>query len=123
MDAFDKCVTLGIALAACMVGGFVVRGCDPDYSEGERTGVVYKLSKKGLIFKSWEGEMNLGGAAQGEGGIVIPNSWAFNAEDPKVVADLNAAAKSGRRVTVRYRQWLSEPITITNKSVIQEVLP
>ncbi|MBK8341716.1 MAG: hypothetical protein IPK99_17850 [Flavobacteriales bacterium] len=29
------------------------------YSEGSRSGMVIKLSKRGMVFKTWEGQMNL----------------------------------------------------------------
>ena len=29
------------------------------YSEGHRAGIIMKVSKKGTIFKTWEGQMNL----------------------------------------------------------------
>ena len=34
-------------------------GCTENYSNGERIGFVTKFSERGLIWKSWEGELNL----------------------------------------------------------------
>jgi hypothetical protein len=38
----------------------ILTGCI-EYSDGERTGTVTKLSRKGLICKSWEGGIYMGG--------------------------------------------------------------
>jgi hypothetical protein len=42
-------------------------GWGANFSDGERTGDIYKFSKKGLIYKSWEGEMYLGGVHSTDG--------------------------------------------------------
>ena len=58
-------------------------------SEGERTGVIYKISKCGYFWKTWEGEMNLGGMSAmsaGKGGSV--NIWSFSVVDPELVRRL-----------------------------------
>lgn len=77
------------------------------YSEGERTGVVYKLSHKGVVCKTYEGQMNLGGMATDGNGQAVPNTWHFSAVDPQVVKQINQAAESGRRVTLEYVEYLS----------------
>lgn len=67
------------------------------YAEGERTGYVQKLSKKGWICKTWEGEVALvtmPGA--------IPDKFEFTVTDESVAAQINAHA--GKRVVLHYRQ-------------------
>jgi len=86
-------------------------GCGEGYSDGERAGVVLKVSKRGLLMKSWEGELNLGGVSQGEGGIVVPNVWRFSATGDAVAAKLLEASRDGRRVSVVYRQWMVKPLS------------
>jgi hypothetical protein len=82
----------------------VLAGCI-DYSDGERTGTVTKFSRKGLICKSWEGEMQMEGfRTGGAGGRLQANLFVFSAEDPSVVPTIQAAQHSGERVTLRYRQ-------------------
>jgi len=81
-------------------------GCD--YSEGERVGVVTKISYKGLIWKTWEGEMNLGGyraASKGRG--FVANLWEFSIEannpnQEKLALILQKAMIEGNRVKVTY---------------------
>ncbi len=96
-----------------VVGGCVScsTGCAPAYSDGDRAGVVTKFSNKGLTWKSWEGEMNLGGSASGENGTSVANIWRFHASDPAVVTAVHEALGSGTRVKMHYRQWFMGPIS------------
>jgi hypothetical protein len=95
--------------------------CMPNYSNGSRAGVVNKLSEKGLVFKSYEGEMMLGGIRTTENGTAA-NLFAFNV-DPSQVAAVTAAMKSGKRVELVYRQWAVSPLTINSDYVIVDVKP
>jgi hypothetical protein len=44
--------------------------CNFTYSEGSRTGYLIKFSRSGFVFKTYEGEMNLGG--MNTAGIPLP---------------------------------------------------
>jgi hypothetical protein len=52
--------------------------CGTTYSEGSRTGVVTKVSKKGYLFKTYEGTLNLGSISSGEGIIMPTKIWDFS---------------------------------------------
>lgn len=95
-------------------------GLFPNYSEGERTGIVYKISKKGMIFKSFEGEMNLGGMADSSG-MAVPNKFQFSVMDEDVAKKVSKASESGKRVTIKYTQYWMKPIKIDTEYVIHEV--
>jgi hypothetical protein len=70
------------------------------YSEGERTGTVTKLSHKGLLLKTWEGELNMGGLEVGGKSSV----WQFSVDDPAIIEDIKKAQRAGGRWTLKYRQ-------------------
>ncbi|MDZ7899990.1 MAG: hypothetical protein U5N85_18435 [Arcicella sp.] len=74
------------------------------YSEGDRAGVVSKLSKKGYVIKTLEGELNVG--AQGQVGNMSNNLWAFTIEggNDKLNKDIENAMTSGKRVKLHYEQ-------------------
>jgi hypothetical protein len=74
------------------------------YSEGERAGVVSKFSRKGYIFKTDEGELNVG--AQGQVGNMANNLWAFtvDSDDPAMSKKLEDAMLTGRRLRLHYEQ-------------------
>lgn len=75
------------------------------YSEGTRAGIIMKVSKRGAIIKTWEGQMNL----QTFGAIKDPNNiisetFTFSIErgNQELVDKLNEAALSGQRVNLLY---------------------
>lgn len=74
------------------------------YSEGDRAGVVSKLSKKGYVFKTQEGELNVG--AQGQVGNMVSNLWQFTVEsgNDKLSKDIEDAMTTGKRVKLHYEQ-------------------
>jgi len=71
------------------------------YSEGERAGYVQKLSRKGWLCKTWEGEMAM---------VTMPGTvaekFAFTVREPAIAAKLNASV--GKRVALHYEQhkWI-----------------
>jgi hypothetical protein len=74
------------------------------YSTGERAGFLQKVSNKGWICKTWEGELSLvamPGAA--------PEKFLFTVRDEAVAQKLTAAA--GKRVTLNYEQHKGLPTT------------
>jgi hypothetical protein len=90
--------------------------CCTNYSDGIRQGVIYKFSKKGLVFKTWEGEMNMGGFrkendSHGNTNIVANTfSFSLDAEHHRgenidsLAAQINAAMLSERTVRLYYKQ-------------------
>ena len=67
------------------------------YSDGERAGVLQKLSRRGWVCKTFEGELAMS-VVPG----VAPTIWEFSVRDDAVVPKLNAAL--GRRVVLHYTQ-------------------
>lgn len=72
------------------------------YSDGERAGYVQKLSKKGWLCKTWEGELAM---------VSIPGSmpekFYFSVRDGKVAEAINASV--GKRVALVYEQHKGLP--------------
>lgn len=67
------------------------------YASGERAGYVQKLSKKGWVCKTWEGELAMASLPG-----TLPEVFAFSLRDDEVAAEINALL--GKRVTLRYEQ-------------------
>lgn len=116
-----------IKLFGSLAALVALSACAPNYSDGDRVGVVTKLSYKGLVFKSWEGTLNQGGTTtvtdSNGHSSVVPNAINFNASDPVVIQKLKDAATSGKRVKLVYHQWFIAPLTIENDHVIVDVTP
>jgi hypothetical protein len=93
-------VTGGIALFAL----YIYIALNWSYSTGERAGFLQKVSNKGWICKTWEGELSLvamPGAA--------PEKFLFTVRDEAVAQKVSAAA--GKRVTLNYEQHKGLPTT------------
>lgn len=95
-------IILGAALlAAASIGAQAA--C---YSEGVRVGVVQKLSKKGYMNKSWEGELVQDGMrvkASGHG-AASTDVWRFSVLDEGVAKKADEAVFNGDGVALRYCQ-------------------
>ncbi len=76
--------------------------CGLTYSEGTRSGVLTKVSKKGYVFKTYEGELIIGGLNQGDGAIMPATIFKFSIADKKVYDMLEA--DQGRKVILHYKQ-------------------
>jgi len=72
------------------------------YSEGERAGYLQKLSRKGWLCKTWEGEILLSSMPG-----AIPERFAFTVRDDAVVKQLQSAM--GQRVQISYTQHIGLP--------------
>jgi hypothetical protein len=112
-------------LTIFLMGGCVARssqGVNPHYSDGVRAGTVTKLSNKGLIWKSWEGELLVGGMRESsDGKSMVPNIMEFNVSDPSIIEKLQSAIDSGQKVVLTYNQWFISPIWIENDHVIVSI--
>ena len=72
------------------------------YSTGERAGYVQKVSEKGWICKTWEGEILLTSMPG-----AIPEKFEFTVRDDQVASQIAAAA--GKRVVLHYAQHKGVP--------------
>ena len=72
------------------------------YSSGERAGFLQKVSKRGWLCKTWEGEMQLS-AIPGS----APETFYFSTRSDSLAAALNRL--SGQRVVVEYAQHKGVP--------------
>ena len=103
MAKFTKKLMLagaGIVLIAVAVLTFILYA---NYSDGERAGVPVKFSRKGVIFKTYEGELNVGGLTNSSEGA-IPTTWDFSVRrsDDEVHLALEEAMTENRRVKLLY---------------------
>ena len=90
---------VGVAL---LFAAYVAIALSWSYSTGERAGYLQKLSSKGWICKTWEGEQSLVSLPG-----ATPEKFLFTVRDDAVVAQLNAAM--GKRVTLNYEQHKGLP--------------
>jgi hypothetical protein len=72
------------------------------YSEGERFGLLQKFSRKGNIFKTYEGEMILS-SVRGNANVAIASEKFYFSVDAKDIAD-QLMRLQGHNVTIHYKQ-------------------
>jgi hypothetical protein len=96
-------VTLGfVVVVSAIFAGYLWLALHWSYSEGERAGFMQKLSKKGWLCKTWEGELSLvalPGAA--------PEKFIFTVRDDKVADKINQQV--GQRVALTYEEHRGLP--------------
>jgi hypothetical protein len=71
------------------------------YSDGDRSGSLYKFSRKGWVCKTWEGELNITPTA------AAPTIWAFSVRDETIAKQINEVL--GERVVLHYSEHLGVP--------------
>ena len=76
-----------------------------NYSSGYRAGVATKISKKGVIFKTYEGTLNVGGLTNSSDGT-IPTTWDFSIKrsNEEVLAKIDEAIQKSSRVKLLYKE-------------------
>ena len=105
----------------------VVIGWMPNYSEGERTGQFYKVSKKGIFYKSWEGTIYLGGVSSVSDGqntsLQLDKFYFSIPADGKAELIEKAKECANKRLvcTVIYSQYLKGPINTETSYIVQDI--
>ena len=95
-------IALVLAIAAALTTVYFWAVLNWNYSTGERAGWVQKLSQKGWICKTWEGELAMV-AVPGS----MPEKFYFTVRDEEVARQINALM--GRRVSLQYEEKVGLP--------------
>ena len=97
-----KYVVLPLVVLALLVAAWLTAAWKWSYSTGERAGWVQKLSNKGWLCKTWEGELAL---------VSLPGSTAekfnFTVRDDAVAAQITKVI--GKRVALHYEEKVGLP--------------
>jgi len=114
---------LGIVVAMVLaLGGYAFVVTSWSYSSGERAGWVQKLSSKGWLCKTWEGEMAM---------VSMPGTttekFHFTVRDEDIAEQINKVM--GKRVALHYEEKKGIPTScfgetryyITKVSVVDEI--
>ena len=85
--------------------------CSENYSNGERIGVITQFSESGLIWKSWEGHLNVTQTGMNSS---VPFDFSIDNDKPdqEIINILDSAAQYGWKVKLVYHEtfgknWLS----------------
>ncbi|MEO5571577.1 MAG: 6-phosphogluconate dehydrogenase [Bacteroidia bacterium] len=73
------------------------------YSDGSRTGYLSKFTKKGYVFKTYEGELFLGGV-NAANSTIVNNAWEFSVPSNDNGAIDSLKKYEGKVVRLHYNQ-------------------
>ena len=93
-------IVLGVVLL--LVAAYLAVVLNWSYSEGDRAGVLQKLSRKGWLCKTWEGELAMSTTPG-----VAPVIWSFSVRADQVASELALAA--GKPVALHYEEHKGIP--------------
>jgi len=111
-----------IVVVVLALGGYILVVTSWSYSSGERAGWVQKLSSKGWLCKTWEGEMAM---------VSMPGTttekFHFTVWDEDIAEQINKVI--GKRVALHYEEKKGIPTScfgetryyITKVSVVDEI--
>ncbi|MDX2189223.1 MAG: 6-phosphogluconate dehydrogenase [Bacteroidota bacterium] len=99
-----KIVLLILFLIGIAVLSYFVFG---SFSEGSRAGTIIKFSKKGVIFKTYEGELNMGmfitdNAAANYGSNIF--NFSVPSDNKAVIETIEKVILTGSRVKLYYQE-------------------
>lgn len=93
-----KKVTFRIIIASVLLAivGFYTYA-NMNFSEGDRVGYVVKVSKKGVLFKTWEGQLSYGDNKE---------MWEFSIpkSQEQVRLNIDEASEDNKRVKLYYKE-------------------
>ncbi len=98
-----KRIVLTLVVLALLVAAYFTLALKWSYSSGERAGWIQKLSDKGWVCKTWEGELALVSMP----GTANVEKFAFTAANDAVAADL--VKLMGKRVSLHYEEKVGLP--------------
>jgi len=100
--SFTKKLIYSIIVILLLSGAAYMWWCNWTYSDGTRTGVLMKISTKGYVFKTIEGEANMGGISTDMQGGDIGNIWSFSVSDKNLYNQL--IQSQGDRLMFYYKE-------------------
>lgn len=90
-------------LVACMA--ILMSGCKENYSNGEKVGNLIEFTKKGVIWDSWEGRLNLTQTGMNTSGD--PFSFSFDNDrndQDSLIKLMQKAQVEGWKIKIRYHE-------------------
>lgn len=98
---FKKLLVIALILGILTLIGFFLYA-NYTYSEGTRAGTLIKISKRGMVFKTYEGQLKLGGIDLSNAEEGLSDTWSFSVTDKEIVKILEKL--QGREVILKYKE-------------------
>jgi len=119
-----KYIYLLITLFVVIVGIYVYWNFFFTFSDGYRAGLLQKFSRKGTIFKTYEGEMILSSVQSNKNVALASEKFLFSVQDEEVALQLEKL--QGQNVVVHYTEknqalpWRGETTFIVSSVKVNE---
>ena len=104
-----KIAVLLIAAVVVLCAAYLMIVLNWSYSKGDRVGYIQKLSEKGWLCKTWEGELQMlpvPGA--------LPEKFLFSVRDKALIGKINSSI--GKKISLTYEQHKGIPTTCFGES-------
>jgi len=94
-----------ISILAVIALAFTTTSCTENYANGERIGLVTQFSVSGIIWKSWEGHLNLTQTGMNSSSAQ-PFDFSIDNDRPdeQVIALIDSAANQGWKIKLTYHE-------------------
>jgi hypothetical protein len=122
MGAFLKKIILGLLVILVAYLSFIYFAT---YSEGDRAGKIVKISQTGVIFKTWEGQLDLGtfGAVKSSNFASETFEFSIDGDNKILIEKLRKAQLTGERVLLKYEEKYAKiPWKGSTKYIVVDVM-
>ena len=114
VDFFGRWARTIVLASALIWGGYQGIGNNIEYSKGQKVGVVNKISEKGVIWKTKEGQLSLEGRTS-TGDYTGAGVWDFSIDRlakhgenvDELYSQIRQGMDDGQRVKITYKQPLA----------------
>lgn len=98
-----KIIVFTVLALLLIIGGYIYWNYYKSYDDGRREGVLYSFSRKGDIFKTYEGVILQPGLRSARSGGLNTNEFHFSVTDEGVADSLQRCL--GKQILVHYNQY------------------
>ena len=102
VSRFVRRLLTGLFLLALLAGIGYYIFASMTYSDGSRTGQLIKISEKGYMFKTYEGQLSLGGISVEGDQTNLGSIWEFSVSNNGIYDRMQALR--GKKVLVQYEE-------------------
>jgi len=126
-------IIIAVLIVLIMIAG-CAGGCEmlnrTEYIKGSRVGFIVKFSQRGLFWKSYQGEVAMGGVLNSAMGGATPNTWNFSLDNQQrrgenvdsLVTVINAFLGEAKPVKISYyAPFFSWPWRSSSRFLVQKV--
>jgi hypothetical protein len=109
---------IALAFVILIIGAYIYWSFFFTFSDGYRAGLLQKFSRKGNIFKTYEGEMILSSVQSNKNVALASEKFVFSVADDEVALQLEKL--QGKNVVVHYTEknqtlpWRGETVFIVS---------